>query len=35
VAGKGHERYQIIGTTRHRYDDADVLRKELSRLGYA
>jgi UDP-N-acetylmuramoyl-L-alanyl-D-glutamate--2,6-diaminopimelate ligase len=35
VAGKGHERYQIIGTTRHRYDDADVLRQELSRLGYA
>ena len=34
VAGKGHERYQIIGTTKHGYDDAEVLRQELQRLGY-
>jgi UDP-N-acetylmuramoyl-L-alanyl-D-glutamate--2,6-diaminopimelate ligase len=35
VAGKGHERYQIIGTTRHRFDDAEVIREELAGLGFA
>ena len=34
IAGKGHERYQIIGTTKHNYDDAEVVRSELMRSGY-
>ena len=29
IAGKGHEDYQIVGTTRHPFDDAQVAREAL------
>ncbi len=29
IAGKGHEDYQIIGTTKHHFDDAEVARASL------
>lgn len=32
IAGKGHEDYQIIGTTRHRFDDREVVRELLADL---
>lgn len=32
IAGKGHEDYQIIGATRHRFDDREVARELLAGL---
>jgi UDP-N-acetylmuramoyl-L-alanyl-D-glutamate--2,6-diaminopimelate ligase len=34
IAGKGHEDYQIIGTTRTSFDDRLVAREILAELGY-
>jgi UDP-N-acetylmuramoyl-L-alanyl-D-glutamate--2,6-diaminopimelate ligase len=31
IAGKGHEDYQIIGTTRHPFDDAQVAGEAIAR----
>ena len=33
IAGKGHEDYQILGTKRIHFDDREVVREELARLG--
>ncbi|WP_447973482.1 UDP-N-acetylmuramoyl-L-alanyl-D-glutamate--2,6-diaminopimelate ligase [Nitrospira sp. Kam-Ns4a] len=33
IAGKGHEDYQIVGTQRLHFDDREVAREALSRLG--
>lgn len=33
VAGKGHEDYQIIGTTKHHFDDREEVRTYLQELG--
>ena len=32
IAGKGHEDYQIIGTTKHHFDDREVAREGLDKL---
>jgi UDP-N-acetylmuramoyl-L-alanyl-D-glutamate--2,6-diaminopimelate ligase len=35
IAGKGHEDYQILGTTKIHFDDREVAREELSQIGRA
>ena len=32
VAGKGHEKYQIVGETRHHFDDAEEVKMALQSL---
>jgi UDP-N-acetylmuramoyl-L-alanyl-D-glutamate--2,6-diaminopimelate ligase len=32
IAGKGHEDYQIIGTTKFRFDDREVAREAIAQL---
>ena len=32
IAGKGHEDYQIVGTTKHHFDDRDVARSAIEGL---
>ena len=32
IAGKGHEDYQIIGDTKHHFDDREQVRKALDML---
>jgi UDP-N-acetylmuramoyl-L-alanyl-D-glutamate--2,6-diaminopimelate ligase len=31
IAGKGHEDYQIVGTTKHHFDDREVARDAIRR----
>jgi len=32
IAGKGHEDYQIVGTTKHHFDDREVAREAIAKL---
>lgn len=34
IAGKGHEDYQIIGTTKHHFDDREVARQAIERIRF-
>ncbi|MBX3325951.1 MAG: UDP-N-acetylmuramoyl-L-alanyl-D-glutamate--2,6-diaminopimelate ligase [Nitrospira sp.] len=34
IAGKGHEDYQIIGTTKHHFDDREVAHEAIERLRF-
>lgn len=34
IAGKGHEDYQIIGTTKYHFDDREVARQAIERLKF-
>jgi UDP-N-acetylmuramoyl-L-alanyl-D-glutamate--2,6-diaminopimelate ligase len=33
LAGKGHERYQVIGTERHPFDERQIVEEHLGRMG--
>ena len=33
LAGKGHERYQVIGTERHPFDERQIVEERLGRMG--
>lgn len=35
IAGKGHEKYQIIGTVKTYFDDKEVARNKLIEMGYS
>jgi UDP-N-acetylmuramoyl-L-alanyl-D-glutamate--2,6-diaminopimelate ligase len=35
LAGKGHERYQVIGTTKHAFDERALVAASMARMGVA